>query len=266
MKKLAVKTKAIYSAFLFLVALTSCYTPQEGCMDASAVNYDVKADINCCCQYPALKLNFTYRYDTLNFSQSTIYHDVAERPYKVENFQLNFHNIMLVNEDGESLVFQDTFKHDRGESHSSLNRRIDLFNRVISTGKIDVEQVYTELSMTAGVGDDIRALDIDEIRSNRELVNNLKEVYYGQKWYDGYLEYVPDTSKLDSVHRTRFHVKDKELHIQENFIPKYGENLSISLQMDLSKVLKDFEVAADSTTQAEQLSSYWITSIVLDTL
>ena len=46
---------------LYLLSLTSCFEPQEGCLDISAVNFDASADKDCdksgcACIYPKLQV------------------------------------------------------------------------------------------------------------------------------------------------------------------------------------------------------------------
>jgi hypothetical protein len=55
----------ILISFLFLPA---CYEPVEGCLDPAALNYDISADKDCCCEYPNLVLSIEHViFDTLTF-------------------------------------------------------------------------------------------------------------------------------------------------------------------------------------------------------
>jgi hypothetical protein len=53
---------------LILLGLPACYEPVEGCLDPVAVNYEVGADKDCCCEYPNLVLRVEHTlYDSLTF-------------------------------------------------------------------------------------------------------------------------------------------------------------------------------------------------------
>lgn len=44
-----------------------CLEPQDGCLDERALNFDISADRNCCCNYPRLMLKIDHQWDTLTF-------------------------------------------------------------------------------------------------------------------------------------------------------------------------------------------------------
>ncbi len=85
---------------LCLLSLTSCFEPQEGCLDISAVNFDASADKDCdksgcACIYPKLQVAVDQRYDTLPYRRDSTYlgtngklfrlHDVA---FYLSDFQV----------------------------------------------------------------------------------------------------------------------------------------------------------------------------------
>ncbi|MBK6931584.1 MAG: hypothetical protein IPH12_12260 [Saprospirales bacterium] len=71
--------------FLFCpLLLASCYEPREGCLDIEATNFDAAADKNCCCTYPALKLTFLPRFDTLVWKPDTAYQYAPGKWFRIK--------------------------------------------------------------------------------------------------------------------------------------------------------------------------------------
>lgn len=92
---------AAFGLLLFLTGLlTSCFEPQEGCLDIAAVNFDAAADKDCdqsgcACIYPKLQVTVDQRYGPLPYRRDSIYlgdngeafrvHDVA---FYLSDFQV----------------------------------------------------------------------------------------------------------------------------------------------------------------------------------
>jgi hypothetical protein len=62
-----VKLSPLISGLSFLLVLYSCSEPKDGCLDEQALNFEVTADRNCCCEYPGLMIDLDFRWDTLDF-------------------------------------------------------------------------------------------------------------------------------------------------------------------------------------------------------
>jgi len=56
---------------------SGCQEPVEGCLDIEAANFDPTADRDCCCMYPSLQVDLTYRAGEENFSLNAPY-EVSE--------------------------------------------------------------------------------------------------------------------------------------------------------------------------------------------
>lgn len=256
-----------YGMGVFILTLfLQCYKPREGCRDPKAVNYDVMADVNCCCKYPQLILQFSYYYDTTEYRQSTIYTDAMGRPYYLRGFQLNLHGFRLLNLSGEMIEFKDTVDLSESLNVFSKNVRIGHFGRKAEVGKIDVLQDYTTLRFKPGIDVGVKKYKPDQLDSDSPLKESVKNVYHDNKWYDGYVTYVPDTSNLDSLRTVYFTVGESEKVIAGDFMGEVGENLIIELKLDLFRVLSDFDIQAGIIAQRKQLSEDWVAAISRDTL
>lgn len=249
-----------------MLLMQACYTPQEGCRDASAVNYDVKADINCCCIYPRAIVEFTYQYDTSDYRQSAIYTDVNGHPYQINGFQLNLHGLKLISMGGDTIDFMDSLNIKQKKNVIEKNIRAGHIVLKAELGLFNVNARYSELQFTLGVGEELKNYTLKDLKKDTEIMAVVKDVYASGRWYDGYLSYVPDTAKTDSIIRRYFTVPEVNVALEGHFIPQYGHNMSLPLRVDLHEVLDDFAVEADSVEQVKQISSGWKNAIRLDTL
>lgn len=251
-------------AFLVMALCFSCYSDREGCKDAAAVNFDAKADVNCCCKYPELNLLFSYHYDTLGYRQNQLVHDVNDEPYMLSGFQLGLHAVLLLDSEGESHAFPDTFLYNSQEVVVSKTIAIANTNSNFMAGEINNEIDYNYLTFRTGIDRDFYSYAFANIRGNTEMTRSLSELYYKGKWYDGFLKYIPDTARLDSIKTLYFTVESERVELGGDYLPQYGRNLRIPLMMDLKEVLVDFDSRADTTTQVLQLKTGWARSVSLD--
>ncbi len=104
-----------YFFFIFLFSLSSCFEPQNGCLDVGATNYSIYADDRCngCCEYPELRIDFQHKVvlpDTilnLNFSED-VYTDGVGNSFKINDLQYYLTDFRFVREDGTELSVEDT--------------------------------------------------------------------------------------------------------------------------------------------------------------
>ena len=167
-----------YQAFLFLLIGISMLCVQcdrkEGCLDPNATNYTIDAEINCCCEYPELRIEIGYLWDTLNivlgdtllndlgveivndnfaiYFSSFQFQDVNNNLVTVEN-QLNLGNDGIV--DDIILVKRQVFSYTIG----TLNQVDDL---IMLEFQIGLPQELDEISVSdLSIGDN-HPLNIQE--------------------------------------------------------------------------------------------------------
>lgn len=236
---------------------TQCYKDREGCQDVAAVNYDPRADVNCCCEYPQVSLSFSYVYDTLKFSRNQLVHDVNNVPYMLEGFSLGLHGFALLNDQGELKEFRDSFHYEGNKKVISKNSIFSNTSSSLQLGHIDVDRPFDLLSFSLGLQERLDTFKLDRIKGNRKMVDDFQELYHEKKYYDGYIKYIPDTARFDSVKTLYFAVDKKNVELWGVFEPSFGKHMSIPLQVDVSQVLKDFDCRADTTIQRNQLVEAW---------
>lgn len=106
--------------------LWGCYEDQIGCLDISATNFDVEADIGCpdCCTYPELQIDFQHKViltsnDTFNLEPiDSTYLDGAGNPFRIASIQYYLSDIYLIQTNGDTLQVADslTVEDDLGNS------------------------------------------------------------------------------------------------------------------------------------------------------
>lgn len=110
-----INIRILLGALLFCCTLMACYEDQEGCLDVSASNFDVDADIDCCeeedccCEYPQLTLEVSHRLlasDTINnFLQLNSPLTIDSSYYfAIENIRFYLTNLHLINSASGTII------------------------------------------------------------------------------------------------------------------------------------------------------------------
>lgn len=138
-------------------------------MDPSARNFNPEADEDCCCEYPDLKVEFTYSYDTLAFQENTRFvHDVHDS-IKVLDFYMVLSdftvtdvasNVYEIMDSTEFVIHQnginvDTFIHD------DLMLLGDAVSYTI--GEFRINGIYQSLHFSTGMNDEWQRVIPDEL-------------------------------------------------------------------------------------------------------
>lgn len=153
-------------ALLLTAALPACFEPVEGCLDVSAVNYQVDADEPCpdCCAYPQIKLDVLHKIvlpDTaLNLEYDTEYRDGAGNPFQISRIEFYLSDLQLIRPNGDSAGVIDTlllpFESPDGavelvevKDHFALLDPGDFAQQQL--GRIQAEGLFASLRFTLGV-------------------------------------------------------------------------------------------------------------------
>lgn len=78
-----------------LSCLTACFDPQEGCLDAAAVNFDATADDDCCCEYPNLVVEFRQSFGAPPYNPSAVYSIGGGKPFFLRGAAFYFSDFQL---------------------------------------------------------------------------------------------------------------------------------------------------------------------------
>lgn len=78
------------------LSLEACFDPKEGCLDATATNFDAAADEDCCCEYPNLVLEFRQRFGADPFDPNQAYLDAAGLPFYLRGASFYFSDFQVL--------------------------------------------------------------------------------------------------------------------------------------------------------------------------
>lgn len=104
---------SISSALLCLVlfaTLQSCESPERGCLDVEATNFDVSADKPCeddCCKYPQLVLAVNQEFNGAIWKQDTAYRNDLGKWFRIKSISYYLSDIKLT-QNGEAYTVSDS--------------------------------------------------------------------------------------------------------------------------------------------------------------
>lgn len=92
-----------WAFFALIVLLSSCFEPQEGCLDINATNFEPSADENCCCILPNYKVQMAHRVGEEIFNLDSTYLNNLGQEFIIRNVQFYLSNFKLLDENNEAL-------------------------------------------------------------------------------------------------------------------------------------------------------------------
>ena len=258
-----------YIKYLFILlagCLFCCTETDDGCLDATARNFDVTADDDCCivaeeccCTYPDLQLNLAYKQkaaDTLsvsssNFKLGTFYAlENTQDSIAIDTFQLFLSQIKPINFTSldticvlETIDFTKTntagdIIASRVEDNIALVDGLQFsFDLGTYQSDLDVEQV----DLTIGLSDELSQINPDNITTN----NNLGDTYnYLFNKISGAFPSMRVKFTLKNTDKQRIITRDFtfEEHLSTIFttpiVNKNGQDLSLLLRINVLDVFK----------------------------
>jgi len=153
----------IYLRLLLLgiiIALWSCDSGEEGCLDISATNYDVTADVNCasCCTYPSLSMRINYKMDSVDFALNTVYHDASNTPFRISNAQFYISDVKLVQSNSNAIGVTDELTLTFSDNTAmTLEDNFSLYKKSIGAyssntiGTINTAESFSKIQFYVGV-------------------------------------------------------------------------------------------------------------------
>lgn len=111
-KKRVIKYLKLIYFLAFLTAISiSCKEPNEGCLDADATNFDVSADVSCCCTYPAIRFSLLHRWDSILFSHDSIYNN-GLASFRITDIDYYISGLELMDDSGVLFPSEDSIRYD----------------------------------------------------------------------------------------------------------------------------------------------------------
>lgn len=176
---------------LLLLGVTSCFEGEEGCLDASALNFDVTADANCpdCCSYPALELIFTHKVylpnDTLNLEYGQVYPNDLGQYFAWEQIRYYLSEVKLLDRFGDPIEVEDRIDIPVVQGgDTTFVERVDNYILVrpevfsgLDIGTLIYEGEITALQFTVGIPEFIQGARPDYFEENHPLAAQEPSMY-----------------------------------------------------------------------------------------
>ena len=235
--------KILTAAVLLPVFFASCFDPQEGCLDTSAINFNPAADKDCCCRYPSLVLSVEQVYGSQVFKQDSLYEDAGGHLFRIKNmvFYLSEFQVFRGAETftmGDSLEFK-TYDATRSDTilqtfidDYTLIRRVPLENSVASfreSGEFDKIRFRVGLSQAA------TAIIPALTPSNHPLRPQKENLYANGDYVLLQAVVVRDSmaaTAVDTLNFTRSDIGDLFVSGNWNFQHDTGYNFTVKLKTD----------------------------------
>lgn len=169
-----------------ILTISACYEPIEGCLDVTAKNFQVDADLECpddCCIYPSLKLVLQHRVGTLGNSVSiryldSIYTDVQRQPFRLEHMQYYLSNFTLHTTAGDEVKVSDRLTVQSYNTDGSLteNQLIDdfllinpSFSTSLTVGELRTPGEFEAVSFSLGLEELANRTDTSSVEEGHPL-------------------------------------------------------------------------------------------------
>jgi len=140
---------------LLLLLLSSCFEPEEGCLDIEASNFELAADRSCSkdaskscfCTYPKISLQITHVFDKADFSTNQAYRTSSGEYIRIKDIQFYISDIQLVLSDGQIATTLDTVTMTLTENDQLVNKvSLDDFHLIQPTSTSISSLITSNLS------------------------------------------------------------------------------------------------------------------------
>ncbi len=166
--------------------LSSCYEPEEGCLDVAAKNFQVDADMACpddCCEYPSLKLVLSHRVGAPGNDEplrylTSVYTDAQRQVFRLQKMQYFLSNFTLHASDGNTtkvtdLIDVQSYNPDGSLTDNQLTDDFLLINPSFSTsltvGEIQVNGTFEAISFSLGLDELANLTDTSSVEEGHPL-------------------------------------------------------------------------------------------------
>lgn len=139
-----------------VLSMSSCYTPQDGCLDPESTNYSIEGDRDCddCCVYPTIKLSvFHQNGDTTLFLKDTLVNSFGQE-YSIIKYAYFLSDFKMNTNEGQSYEVEDSIQLEVSDGtvytkDDVIRVRRDGFSYIFGTVVFD--GVGSEISFKLGL-------------------------------------------------------------------------------------------------------------------
>jgi len=160
---------------ILLVAMVSCYTRKEACLDLLASNYDVSADDACpdCCTFPKLRLEIAHLVKDSVYSVDSIYTNDLNQAFKILDVRYYVSAFELYNQLTGKKVILEQIKYQ--DSTIVIPNDIKIYRSVdgsIEIGSLKGYGTFDSLTFYLGLKDEVMQTSFINLPSNHVLLAN----------------------------------------------------------------------------------------------
>lgn len=261
-----------------IIALTasSCYEPQQGCLDVRAVNYYAGADENCCCRYPKLILSSNQLYDTLLFRLDSLYPADNGQLFRIKNIVFYISDVELGKagetvRTSDSLQFRlfnavqnDTLRQWLRDD-ATLIRRSPLDNQVATFSE---DGYFDRIKFRIGLSDNLNSV-IPALTPVSHPLYTQKENLHGNNGYVFLRAVIVRNSDPalapDTIDLTIADIPDLFVESQGDFYHELGRDFRLTLNADWSRLfdgidLSDYDIPQWKIRMASNLKDVFSVS------
>ncbi|MCB0525179.1 MAG: hypothetical protein H6576_09255 [Lewinellaceae bacterium] len=232
--------------FLFVLILSSCFEPREGCLDIAAVNFNASADKDCCCRYPSLVLSVEQMYDTLLFRQDSVYVGTNGELFRIKKILFYLSDFQLIKA-GELYQVSDTVHLQSYGStlqdtiEETFRDDVLLVRRTpvdYTIGSLREDGYFETFKCRLGLSEDLGKVIPDLAPDNHPLSIQSEDLYQNQYAFMEVIV-VRDTSVSTLADTLRFDRSDiGDFYIEGNgsFLHNTGYDFPMTLNADWSKL------------------------------
>lgn len=182
--------KLHFIIFLVLIIFTSfsCFEKEAGCLDAEAVNFDVTADDDCCCEYPKLVLKMSHVYDDQTLILGSDLVNDINSPFEIISFQYYLSGFSYVDESNNTFSTTDRISLPQISSDDNVTTTDDfvLISRSFirdSIGFFTDFGDYEKLEFEIGVKEIAQNTDPDGVDADHPLATQADSMWFENEGY-----------------------------------------------------------------------------------
>jgi len=247
----------------YSLLFTSCFEPEDGCLNLNATNYDVTADENCtdCCTFPTLNLSLRHvinLVDTTVFFRYDSMYPVPENltdSFSIERIRYFLSDVRLVKSDGEEVRVRDSINVDiDGQmiliEDSFVKADRDLF-RTVEIGTVITQGNFNRLRFRVGLIEDHLGIDPNSVPAESQLFVENDTLLFIDTLNIGYLSGLivyntpmndPDSTVVQFFNQT----EEIEVIFDEVIELDPGFDFDLTLQVDYLEWFRGSEIISAS--------------------
>ncbi len=256
------RSRLILSSLLLGMAFTSCVMIDEGCLDPLASNFEVAADRDCCCEYPALTVSVLHRIDDQSLELGAFDEDAG---LDIGGFTISLSEIELQREDGTWFTVTESETIRLSSDITAGSIEIPTNNLITSTlsartvlGSMQNGSDITAVRMRVGLPSDWTDLSLSSIDQEGHHLAALADLYSEQdrQYTEMEIRYRRDTLEpYEALSWSIAEGREEQITLDLAVEVIRGEGLTLGLILDYQRLLAGVIPGDDIDSQRAQVLS-----------